>query len=375
MIRLADPAFDDGDLAAVTAVLRTGNLVQGRTVAAFEAGFAALTGSTHAVAVANCTAALHLALLGLELAPGDEVAVPAFSWPSTANAVSLVGATPVFTDIDPHTWAMSADTLDAVLATHPRIRVVLPVHPFGAMAPMPALLASAARHGLPVIEDAACASGAVLQGKAAGQWGRIGCFSFHPRKIIATGEGGMLTTSDDRLARRFRILRNHGLDPDAATPDFVEAGYNLRLTEFQAALGLCQLERLPALLARRRALVDTYRRLLEPLGMTLQHAPSAEAHVHQAFVSLLPAVMAPRRDAILAALRAQGVECSIGTYHIPLTRYFRETGGYAPGDFPVTDDVHARAIALPLHDRLADADLTKVADALASALTAASRAG
>jgi len=368
LIRLAEPDIDDADLRAVEEVLRSGWLVQGPRVAAFEAAMAARTGAPHAVAVANGTAALHLALLALEIGPGDAVAVATYSWPATANVIALVGATPRFVDIDPVTWAMDPARLDEVLGSSARVRAILPVHPFGAMAPMPALLQVAERHGVPVVEDAACAVGAVLGGRAAGCWGKLGCFSFHPRKTVTTGEGGMVTTADPALAKRLRILRNHGQDPDAPAPDFVAPGFNLRLTEFQAALGTTQLAKLDRLLARRREVASWYGAALHGTGLVVQGAPEPSAHSWQAYVALLPTPLAPRRAEIIAALKGRGVEAQIGTYHQPLIRWARESGDFGPGDFPVTDDVAARALALPMHASLTREDVARVAEQLTHGL-------
>ena len=365
MIRLAAPDIDDADVAAVAAVLRTGNLVQGQCVRAFEADITAVVGTRHAVALCNCTAALHLALLALNVGPGDHVAVTTYSWLSTANVVALCGATPVFVDVDARTFNMDPAALRRAAAEH-ALKAVLVVHTFGNMADMPAILDAAG--GAPVIEDAACAIGAMLHGRPAGAWGVMGCFSFHPRKAVTTGEGGAVTTNDDALARSVRLLRNHGLDPDSPTPDFVAAGYNLRLTEFQAALGSAQFAKLERLVAARRRLARRYDELFADSEITVPVALAPEAHVYQSYVVLLPPDAKPRRDAIVADLRASGIEVTIGTYYMPMTRWFREHGGYHAGDFPVTEDIAGRAVSLPLHTQLGDDDQRRVARAVAAAL-------
>lgn len=370
LIRLARPDIDQEDIAAVAEVLRSGFLVQGRQVAAFESQVAGLAGASHGVAVANCTAALHLSLLVLGIGTGDAVAVGAYSWPASANAIALTGADPVFIDIDPSTWTMRPDALATALAADPRIKAVMPVHVFGGLADLPALVRLADARGLPVVEDAACALGASLDGRPAGGWGRIGCFSFHPRKSITTGEGGVLVTADRTLAQRARALRNHGLDPDAALPDFILAGYNLRLTEMQGALGVAQLKKFERLLAHRRIAADWYAEALTGLGVTLPKALAPGAHAFQAYVVLLPR-NAPR-DQVILKLRHAGVEATIGTHHQPLTSYFRARGGHRPGDFPVTDDVAARALALPLHSAVSRPDIDRIAAALRTALREAS---
>ena len=352
MIRLAVPHIDEEDIEAVAAVLRSGCLVQGERVRAFEERVRSYVGTQHAVAVGNCTASLHLALLALEVGPGDQVAVTTYSWPATANVVALCGAEPVFVDIDPRTYNLDAERLETVLRGHQRVKAVLPVHAFGGMADMPRILELASRSGAAVIEDAACALGARLDGRAAGSWGQAGCFSFHPRKAVTTGEGGIITTDDGALARRLRMLRNHGIDPAAFTPDFVLPGYNLRLTEFQAALGMTQMDKLESIIGCRRALAARYDGLFAESGLDVPTALHETAHVYQSYVVLLPEGLAPRRAEIIDALRTCGIETTIGTHHMPLTTYFQRWGGFAPGDFPVTDAIAARALTLPLHSFL-----------------------
>jgi len=351
MIRLTVPSIEEDDLKAVREVLATGFLVQGQRVAAFEQTVAAYVGTRHAVAVANCTAALHLSLLALGVGPGDRVAVTAYSWPATANVIALCGAEPLFVDVDPTTFNLAPAALDRALATGP-VKAILPVHAFGGAADLPAILAVAERRGVPVVEDAACALGTDLAGRRAGGWGRLGCFSFHPRKAVTTGEGGMVTTDDDALARRVRILRNHGLDPDNRVPDFVEPGYNLRLTEFQAALGSSQMAKLERIIAARQLAAARYDALLARTELTAPAALPGSRHVYQSYVALLPPEAAARRGEIIADLRAREVETTIGTYHIPLTTYYRSRFGFQPGDFPAADDVDRRSISLPLFESI-----------------------
>lgn len=372
VIRLAVPDIDDDDIAAVEAVLRSGFLVQGPQVAAFEEQLAALTGARHAVAVANCTAALHLTLLSLGVGPGDRVAVPTYSWPATANVVVLCGAEPVFVDLDPATWAMHPERLaEAVDRTPGGLAAVLPVHAFGGMADMAAICDVAGNRGIPVVEDAACALGASLGARQAGRWGVAGCFSFHPRKAVTTGEGGVIVTDDDRIARMARILRNHGLDPDASSPTFVAAGYNLRITDFQAALGRTQLAKLDRIVARRRELAAAYDALLVAANAGLTPPPvlADSVHVYQSYVTLLPEVAAPGRATLIERLRARGIETTIGTYHMPLIAFYAARGHHS-GDFPVTDDVAGRALSLPLWGGMTQADQERVVDAVVEELSA-----
>ena len=365
LIRLGSPSVGAEEAEAISQVLETGFLVQGERVRAFESQIAAVSGSSDAVVVSSGTAALHLALLAVGVRLGDLVAVPTYSWPATANAVGLCGAHPLFIDIDQRTFNMDPGLLaDAMLRLEGRVKAVLPVHAFGGMADMPAILDVASRYDAYVVEDAACALGACLQGRPAGAWGVLGCFSFHPRKVITTGEGGAVTTSRPELARRLRTLRNHGLDPLSTTPDFVTPGFNYRLTEFQAAMGLVQMKRLSELVGQRRRAAAEYDRLLEGTGIRKPLALESSAHIYQAYVVLLPPAAADRQPQIVSRLRSCSIEVGIGTHHIPLTRFWAQEGGHAKGDFPVTDDVAERAIALPMHSKITVDEQRRVVAAL-----------
>jgi dTDP-4-amino-4,6-dideoxygalactose transaminase len=351
VIRLAVPDIDESDVAAVAEVLRSGHLVQGARVHDFEAQIGNYVGAKYAIAVSSCTAALHLSLLATGIRPGDRVAVPTYSWPATANAVVLCGAEPVFVEIEPRTFNLDPAALAETLAAMPGITAVMPVHAFGGMADMTAIMDICGRHGIPVVEDAACALGARLDGRSAGTWGALGCFSFHPRKLITTGEGGVIVTDDAAADRRLRALRNHGQDPLAQRPDFIEPGYNLRMTEFQAALGLVQLGKLDRILSTRRSLAENYSALLENRPLVPPCTIEELAHTYQSYVVLVDGPP-ERRDRSLGGLRAAEVEAAIGTHHVPLTTYFRGRYGFRPGSFPVTDSVAQAAITLPLHGKL-----------------------
>ena len=360
MIRLNVPVLEEDDFRAVREVLETGFLVQGARVVTFEKVFAERVGVPHAVAVTNCTAALHLAMVALDVRAGDLVLVPAFSWLSTANVVELCGAQPVFVDIEPHSFNMAPAALEETLTrltksadVKRRLRAVIPVHAFGRVADLTKLCAIAERFGVPLVEDAACALGARHAKKEAGSVGVMGCFSFHPRKAITTGEGGVITTHDPKIAVHLRALRNHGLDPEALSPDFIMPGWNTRMTEFQAALGVTQLSKLDRLLATRRSMAATYNKAFAGTAVTPPpEVPEGDAHAYQSYVVLLPKDAAPRRAEIIKTLRERKIESTIGTYHMPMTTYFRAKYGHVAGDFPTTDDLFARALTLPLHDKL-----------------------
>ncbi len=364
MIRLARPDITREDIDEVSRVLESGFLIQGRTVEAFEDAFSQQTGVAHAVAVSSGTSALVLILRALDLGPGDAVIVPAFSWPATANAVALCGATAVFADIEPHGWNMDPECVSALLTRHTNVKALLPVDGFGRMADLVTLEPLAERAGVHLIEDAACAVGASLEGRSSGSWGTAGCFSFHPRKIITTGEGGMITTGDGALATRLRTLRNHGIDPTAPAPDFVSAGFNMRLTEFQAAMGLNQMARLDQHLAQHREVARWYGETLPVDAVAVPPDAPVGSNVYQSYVVLLPEACAEQRPAIIRQMRDAGVETTIGTYHIPLTSFFQRSGDFGPGDFPVTDDIARRALALPMHSALRREDVDTVAATL-----------
>lgn len=371
MIRLTIPSIDDDDLSAVHETVASGYLVQGPKVAAFEQAVAKTVGVKHAVAVSNGTAALHLALLALDLRPGDLVLVTAYSFVATANVIELCGAQPVFVDIRSDTFNMDPDSLEIILTrlmvtpgTAARVKAILPVHTFGQMADMPAILALGNRYGLPVIEDAACALGAALHGRQAGTWGKVACFSFHPRKAITTGEGGMLTTDDNRLARWLRAMRNHGQDPEAMKVDFIMPGFNYRITEFQAALGCTQLAKLERIIAARRGLAAVYDQLLTNTPVKSPVVTAGSEHVYQSYVVLLPEGVASYRSDIIAKLRSQGIETNIGTWHMPLTTYFKNRYNYRIGDFPVSDRVFARSITLPMYEVMTTVEQEKVVRSL-----------
>lgn len=376
MIRLAVPSIGEDDLQAVREALESGYLVQGKRVADFEKSVADVTGARFAVAVGNCTAALHLALLALEVKPGDIVIVTAYSWISTANVIELCGARPVFLDIEPDSFNMSParlkETLDRTMSsasTSGKVKAVLPVHVFGQMADLPSILGTAGAFSIPVIEDAACSLGASLQGRQSGSWGVMGCFSFHPRKAVTTGEGGVIITGDARIAAKLRALRNHGQDPDAASADFIMPGFNCRMTEFQAALGLTQMAKMDRILAARRKLAGNYDRLFSGTPLTCPAVNMGpESHVYQSYVLLLPESAAAGRDALIRLLRESGVETAIGTWHMPMTRYFRTRYGHRKGDFPVTDGVFERALALPLFEKMTLDQQREVADKVLSAI-------
>ncbi|MBT8493856.1 MAG: DegT/DnrJ/EryC1/StrS family aminotransferase, partial [Deltaproteobacteria bacterium] len=251
-IAIAAPSTGDEEWQALREPLSTGWLTQGPKVAEFETAFAARHGTRHAVASSSGTTALHLALAALGIGPGDEVIVPAFTWVATASAVLHCSATPIFVDVDARTYNLAIDQVAGAITA--RTRAIVPVHLFGLCADMDAL--EAASTGIPLVEDAACADGADYRGRPAGSMGAAGMFSFHPRKVMTTGEGGMLTTDNGELAERARTMRNHG------APEFENLGFNYRMTDMQAAVGMIQLGKLDTLIDERSKWADFYRQEL-----------------------------------------------------------------------------------------------------------------
>lgn len=368
-IAIARPHTGAAEWEALREVLESGWLTQGPQVAAFQAAFATRHRVEHALATTSCTTALHLGLAALGVGPGDEVIVPAFTWVATANVVLYCGATPVFADVEPETFNLCSKALAA--AVTPRTRAVIAVHLFGRCADVDALQAAAP--GIPILEDAACAVGAEHQGRPAGGLGRAAAFSFHPRKIITTGEGGMLTTDDADLAAKAERLRNHGASiPEERRhagpqpwllPEFAELGFNYRMTDMQGAVGRVQLEKLDELLAERERWADWYRERLAAVSwLTLPASPPDGRHSWQSFVTM---VSPDRdRDAILESLAAQGIAGRPGTHAVPGLTLYRERFGARLEAFPRAAAAERCSLAIPLHNRMAPADYERVAAAL-----------
>lgn len=359
LVPITRPAIDDAEIDAVSAVLRSGMLVQGTQVAAFEARIAESIGTAHAVAVANCTVALEIALRAMGVAAGDHVVVTPYSWVATVNAIEIVGATPVFVDIDSSTFNMDASALAVVLASRP-VAAVLPVHTFGNMAGIAEIHAAATAAGVAVLEDAACAIGAKHEAGRAGAIGRAGCFSFHPRKVVTTGEGGAITTDDPEIAEYARTYRNHGQSGGR----FVAVGSNLRMTDFQAAMGIAQMEKLNWIVDERLRLADAYDAVVPGLGLTPQRR--SVGSVVQSYVALAPA--GSSGSAVVAGLRERGIEATVGTIAIPFTPFHGERYAVDPADLPVLADVDRRAVTLPLFPGMTAAQQAAVVAALGEIL-------
>jgi perosamine synthetase len=357
MIPIARPDLGSEEIAAVTEVLGSGMIAQGRKVAELEGKWAEFVGVRHAVAMSNGTVALMSIFAGLGLGPGDEVITVSHTFAATANAILFTGATPVFVDIEPDTYLIDAKRIEAAIT--PRTRAICPVHLFGLVADMDMVRAIADRHGIAVVEDACQAHGATFRGRMAGSFGH-GAFSLYATKNMTTAEGGFITTNDDTLADWLRLYRNQGM---RARYQFEMLGYNFRMTDLAAAIGLAQLAKLPRNTARRQAIAGRYDEAFGELPIGLPITPDGRTHVfHQYTLDVGGA-----RDAIVEDLRAAGVGADI-YYPIPVHRqsYIMERGLHA--DLPVTDAAAARTLALPMFPGLTDAEQGQVIDAVRGAV-------
>lgn len=358
-------------MAALREPLQTGWLAQGPRVEAFERVFAERLGVRHAVAVSSCTSALHLILIALGIGPGDEVVVPSFTFVASANAVEYVGARPVLVDVDPATFNLNVAALEPALT--PQTRAIMPVHQFGLCADMPAVHRIAEQHGLSVVEDAACGLGASVAGRPAGTFG-VAAFSFHARKIITTGEGGMVTTDSDALAAHLRRLRSHGASAGAADrhargewqlPGHDELGFNFRMTDLQASVGLVQLDKLEEILVRRRRMAERYRSGLSGLpGIHVPSEPSGYVHAYQSYVLQIDEEAPFSRDELARYLLDRGIATRQGTHAVHGLSYYAEKYGYRPEHLPVAWRADRGSLALPLFPSLELDDLDYVIDAV-----------
>lgn len=390
LLAISAPSMGNEEWQALRGPLESGWLTQGPSVAAFERAFAERHGVPHALATTSCTTALHLILAGLGVEEGDEVIVPAFTWVSTANAVVYCGATPVLADVDPTTFNL--DLEDVLRRVTPRTRAVIVVHLFGLCFDVDAL-----RERLPadiaIVEDAACAAGASLNGRPAGSLGVAGAFSFHPRKTITTGEGGIVTTTDADLAERIEVLRNHGASVSEeqrhrgprphVLPEFDVLGFNYRMTDLQGAIGLVQLGRLDGFVAERHRLAQRYvatlaefEWIVPPPGLpsvetgTEVDPTSRTSSVHglQAFVTRVVPERAPiARDALMDALQIAGIATRPGTHAVHRLGYYRERFGLAADDYPGARDSELDSMALPLHNQMTEQDVDRVVAAIRDA--------
>ena len=357
-IPLAKPDIREEDIELVNNVLRSGMLVQGVYVEKLEKAFAEYHGVGHAIALSNGTATLHLALKVLGIGPGDEVIVPAFSYVATANVVELVGATCVFVDIDLDTFNIDTKRIEEKIT--PKTKAIIPVHEFGLACDIEAVCALAEKHNLHVIEDAACALGARQNKKLVGTFGVMGSFSLHPRKSITSGEGGILLTHDDAIATKLRQIRNHGIQLTNGQMDFVEAGFNYRMTDFQAALAWSQFQRFEDILAYKNELAAHYFKALTNSKTKLPSVPPDRNHTWQTFHVLLQEGADQKQ--IMEKLRAENIGSNYGAQCIPAQTYYQNRYGLdAAALFPNAYNAYTKGLAIPLYERLTREDILHIA--------------
>ncbi|MET0134333.1 MAG: DegT/DnrJ/EryC1/StrS family aminotransferase [Kibdelosporangium sp.] len=367
MIPVIRPWLGEEEAEAAAAAVRSGWVAQGPRVAEFEQAFAASAGAAHGIAVSSCTTGLHLALHLLGIGPGDEVVVPSFSFIATANAARYVGATPVFADVDPVTGNLTPETIEAALS--PRTAAVIGVHQGGVPFDVDTLEALCVKRGLALVHDSACAAGSTYRGAPVSARASLAAWSFHPRKLLTTGEGGMLTTGNEEWASRLRRLREHGMSVSAADrhaaggvklEQYDEVGFNFRMTDIQAAIGLIQLGKLAEVVARRRELAERYHKLLAEIdGLTWVSDPDYGTTNYQSFWVVLPDEYPGSVIDVLSALAERGISARRGIMASHLE------AAYSYVELPVTEQLTRRSVILPLFHQMTEAEQDSVVTALA----------
>jgi len=374
-IAISLPSTGEEEWLATKGPLESGWLTQGPEVSKFEKSFAELHEVKHALATTSCTTAMHLMLAAIGIGPGDEVIVPSFTWVATANVVVYCGATPVLADVDPAT--NNLDFNDVVRKVTDKTKAVIAVHLFGLCSDIPKLKSLLPRE-IPIFEDCTCAAGASLRGVPAGGMGLAGAFSFHPRKSITTGEGGMLTTNDTQLAETADMLRNHGASISEEVrhngahpyllPDFNVLGFNYRMTDLQGAVGNVQLSKLEKFVSERQEWASYYRSELADVSwLRMPIEPEDGQHAWQSFVTFIEPSIAPMtRNDIMNKLQDLGISTRPGTHAVHMLGYYRERFGYRPEDLPGALLCNDQTMAIPLHNRMSEADYEYVVKALKS---------
>jgi len=363
-IPLSLPDITDLEIQAVVDVLRTNRLSLGPRQVAFEEAIRDFVGARYACALSSGTAALHLALLAAGVGPGDEVITSSFSFIASANCAMYVGAKPVFADIDPATWNIDPDALEAAIT--PKTKAVIPVHVFGQPCRMDRIMAAAKKHSLAVVEDSCEAIGAAFGGRKAGTIGQSGTFAFYPNKQITTGEGGMLVTDDEKVASLARSLRNQGRAEKATWLAHERLGYNYRMCELQAALGEAQMKRISDILAKRARAAGWYTQRLA--GFEKLRLQKIEPDVTMSWfvfvIRLADEFSQEHRDRLIAGLGQQGIGCNAYFTPIHLQTFYREQLGCRPGQLPVTEKVGERSLAIPFFSNISEGQVDRVCGAI-----------
>jgi perosamine synthetase len=377
MINITEPSFDESEIELLRVVLASKWVTQGPMTERFEQLIAQNQKAAFAMACTSCTAALHLATLALDLKPDDEIIVPAFTWITSANCGEYVGAKVIFADIDLATFNIDPKSLEAAIS--PRTKAVVAVHLFGLAAPMDEIRAICAPRGIRIIEDAACAIATTYKGKPVGALGDIGCFSFHPRKVVTTGEGGAVTTNDPELAAAVRSLRNHGTT-GLPSPDlelhgpwtmgmFDRLGFNLRLSDIQAAVGVAQMKKLDLLVTDRRSTARRYNEMLRDVeDVILPESGETDGHTYQSYVIRIAEGGRKRRNAVMSALALAEIQSRPGTHSVHRLGYYRKKYGLKDHQFPNAVLAEDTTITLPIIPFMRQSDQVKVVQVLQRAL-------
>jgi len=368
-IPLCRPCFDTEELQEVKKVLESGWVSKGPEAEMFEQSVMKYVGVDHAIAVVNCTAALHLALLALGIKKGDEVLVADFTFPATGHSVVYCGAKPVFVDVLPDTYNINIANIEPLI--NERTKAIIPVHTFGQPAEMDRLMKIAKENGLSVVEDCACSLGATFKGRQTGGIGDIGCFSFHARKGISTGEGGMVVTNNNDLANSARFLSVFGMRPawerenesEYTVPQFFDIGYNYKLSDILAAVGVVQMKKIDSIIKRKRTLAAHYDSRLEDGGFLMKpHVAKGAVHIYQSYVTLVDPKI--NRNRLIMKLRKKGIQTQIGTYASHVQPVYR-----SKQSCPVSKDLSERTLALPFFYSMTHGDIDKVCDVIQSEIS------
>lgn len=361
MIKLALPDIGEEELEEVKKVFDSKYLVHGDKVEEFENLINKYLNVKHAIAVSSGTSALHLALVALNIKSGDEVIVPDFTFPATSNVVELVGATTRFVDIKLDSFCIDVDRIEKSITD--KTKVIIPVHEFGQSANMDKIMLIAEKHGLKVVEDAACALGTEYKSKLVGTMGNIGCFSLHPRKAITTGEGGLIVTNDDEIAEKIKMLRNHGLNYVDGKPKFVMAGFNYRMTNIQGAIGVVQMKKLIDINRKRVEIAHIYSELLSGVnGITIPQEKNYSKHVWQSYHILLDEKI--DRDLLINDLKGKEIEANFGAYSVHMQPYYKNKYNYESSNYKNSIKSYNQGLVLPLHNKLNYNDIVYIKDTI-----------
>lgn len=361
IISLAKPDIQDCDIACVVEVLKSGMLVQGKFVNELENKISTYTNTKFSSAVSNGTASLHLALIALGIGSGDEVILPSLSYIATANVIEIVGARCVFVDVNLDTFNIDETQIENNITKN--TKAIMPVHEFGLCANMPKIMEIANKHNLYVIEDAACAIGATYGGQQAGSFGHFGSFSFHPRKSITSGEGGSVITNDISLDNKIKTLRNHGIEPGSNPLNFIAAGFNYRMTDFQAALLSSQFNRLDNILDYKLKLASIYLNEIKHPAVKLPSVPKDAKHTFQTFHVVLNTEN--DRDRMIQYLKENSILTNYGAQCMPATQYYKQKYQLdAQKLFPNAYKAYTCGLAIPIHDKLKEEQIIYISDTL-----------